>query len=101
MSAHSSDYTDVDEGIGEFAPKDWPCNVEGCTRPREEGCEDCRIHCWLDAWQSGDLELAAEWFGAVGLGLGRLSRRERRVSGRRASSCLTRRRWQWSVPAKR
>ena len=67
MSAHGSDYTDVDEGIGEFAPMcdaedevcqscgheididshcgcPWPCNVEGCTRPREEGCELCTQH---------------------------------------------------------
>jgi hypothetical protein len=22
----------------------WPCNVEGCTRPREEGCELCTQH---------------------------------------------------------
>ena len=36
-----------------------------CKRKPAEGCEDCKIHCWLDAWQSGEMELAAEWFGEM------------------------------------
>ena len=51
---------------GHEIDEDGACGCVTCTqckRKPAEGCEDCKIHCWLDAWQSGDMELAAELFG--------------------------------------